>query len=100
MVPDSGAAARARLAFFPHGPITLELIEPIEGPSTWRDQLEQPGPSLHHMAFEVKGMAGLLPVLAEHGLPLVQGGDYTGGRYACLDGLARFGAEIELLEND
>jgi len=58
------------------GQVTLELIEPIGEPSTWNDQL------------------------VEHGLTLVQRGDYTGGRYAYLDGQERFGAVIELLEND
>lgn len=94
------SSARAKLAFFPLGQVTLELIEPIGEPSTWNDQLVAHGPSLHHIAFQVDGMAGLLPVLASHGLPLVQRGDYTGGRYAYLDGQQKFGAVVELLEND
>jgi len=92
--------ARAKLAFFDLGTITLELIEPIDEPSTWNDQLVAHGPSLHHIAFEVKGMSDSLAALAEHGLPLVQRGEYEGGRYAYVDGSERFGAIIELLEND
>ncbi len=38
--------------------------------------------------------------LEELGLRLVQRGEYTGGRYAYLDGQRPFGAVIELLEND
>lgn len=96
----TSTAARAKLAFFPLGPITLELIEPIGQPSTWNDQLVGHGQSLHHIAFEVKGMKDRLSELADHGLPLVQRGDYTGGRYAYVDGQDRVGAVIELLEND
>jgi glyoxalase/bleomycin resistance protein/dioxygenase superfamily protein len=92
--------ARAKLAFFPLGQVTLELIEPIDTPSTWNDHLTARGPSLHHIAFQVNGLAGLLPVLAAQGMPLVQRGDYEGGRYAYLDGQQRFGAVVELLEND
>ena len=92
--------ARAKLAFFPLGQVTLELIEPLGEPSTWQDQLTAAGPSLHHIAFQIKGMAEKLPVLAEQGLPLVQRGDYKGGRYAYLDGQKKFGAVVELLEND
>lgn len=92
--------ARAKLAFLPLGQVTLELIEPVGGPSTWRDQLSVHGPSLHHLAFEVKGMADQLSMLAEHGLSLLQRGDYPGGRYAYVDGTQRFGAVLELLEND
>jgi catechol 2,3-dioxygenase-like lactoylglutathione lyase family enzyme len=92
--------ALAKLAFFPLGQVTLELIEPIGAPSTWQDQLTAHGQSLHHIAFEVKGMAERLAVLAEHGLPLVQRGEYTGGRYAYVDGQQQYGTIVELLEND
>jgi len=92
--------ALAKLAFFPLGQVTLELIEPIGEPSTWHDQLVCHGQSLHHIAFEIKGMAERLAVLAEHGLPLLQCGEYQGGRYAYLDGQQKFGAILELLEND
>ena len=34
------------------------------------------------------------------GMKLVQKGDYRGGRYAYLDGRQRYGAVVELLEND
>lgn len=92
--------ARAKLAFFQMGQVTLELMEPLGEPSTWQDHLTAHGQSLHHIAFEVKGMADRLTVLAEHGLPLLQRGDYEGGRYAYLDGQRRYGAIVELLEND
>ena len=48
--------ARAKLAFFHMGQLDVELIEPIDAPSTWKDQLDQHGDSLHHIAFEIKGM--------------------------------------------
>lgn len=93
--------ARAKLAFIPLGQqVTLELIEPIGEPSTWRDQLTEHGPSLHHIAFEIKGMAERVAALSEYGLPLVQKGEYVGGRYAYLDGQKEYGAVVELLEND
>jgi hypothetical protein len=92
--------ARARLAFFQLGQVEMEWIEPMGEPSTWHDQLAAHGPSLHHIAFEVEGMADQLLALAEHGLPVLQRGEYQGGRYAYLDGQGRFGAIVELLEND
>jgi catechol 2,3-dioxygenase-like lactoylglutathione lyase family enzyme len=92
--------ARAKIAFIKLGQVTLELIQPIGEPSTWHDQLKAHGPSLHHIAFEVKNMGERLDELAEHGLPLLQRGDYRGGRYAYVDGQKRFGTVVELLEND
>ena len=92
--------ARAKLAFISLGQVELELIEPIGGPSTWQDQLDRHGDSLHHIAFEVKGMPQKVAYLQAKGIPLVQRGDYTGGRYAYLDSVPHLGAVLELLEND
>jgi len=93
-------AAQAKLAFFRFENIDIELIEPISAPSTWREQLEQHGPSLHHIAFRIQGMAATRGALEEHGIRLVQRGEYTGGRYAYLDALGPLGVVLELLEND
>lgn len=92
--------ARAKLAFFHMGQLDVELIEPIDGPSTWKDQLDQHGDRLHHIAFEIKDMQEKIAYLDSKGIPLVQRGEYTGGRYAYLDGAAQLGTVLELLEND
>ncbi len=92
--------ARAKLAFFNLGQVDLELIEPIDGPSTWKDQLDQHGDSLHHIAFEIKGMKEKVGTLTTKNIPLIQRGEYTGGRYAYLDGTGPLGVVLELLEND
>jgi methylmalonyl-CoA/ethylmalonyl-CoA epimerase len=92
--------ACAKLAFFHLGQVDLELIEPVGQPSTWQDQLEEHGDSLHHIAFEIKGMSETVAYLEAKGLPLVQRGEYPGGRYAYMDGNAQLGAILELLEND
>ncbi len=92
--------ARAKLAFFKLGQVQLELIEPIGEPSTWREQLDEHGQSIHHIAFEVKGMKEKATLLGGKGIALVQRGEYTGGRYAYFDGSDKLGAILELLEND
>ncbi|MGQ9684339.1 MAG: VOC family protein [Anaerolineae bacterium] len=92
--------ARAKLAFFQCGQVSIELIEPIGEPSTWKEQLDAHGSSLHHIAFVVKGMKDKIALLENEGISLVQKGDYTGGRYAYLDGVAKLGTVLELLEND
>ena len=79
---------------------TVRHLEPIDGPSTWKDQLDAHGDSLHHIAFTVDGMRERLDHLAGHGIPLVQRGEYTGGRYAYVDATGQLGAVLELLEND
>ena len=91
---------RAKLAFFQLGQVSLELIEPIGGPSTWQEHLDAHGESLHHIAFHIQGMQDKLAYLDGNGIPLVQRGEYTGGRYAYADGTKVLGTVLELLEND
>ena len=44
--------ARAKLAFFQMGSLSLELIEPVGEPSTWKEFLDEHGESVHHAAKE------------------------------------------------
>src|SRR5512136_564700 len=92
--------ARARLAFLPLGQVTIELIEPLGGPSTWKEHLDAHGESVHHIAFEVRGMKDTLAYLAANDVPLLQKGEYKGGRYAYVDSADKLGVALELLEND
>lgn len=49
--------ANSLLAFFDVGPgLQLELIQPNEAPSTWRNALNEKGEGIHHVAFNIKGM--------------------------------------------
>jgi len=91
--------ARAKLAFIELKNITLELIEPDRNPSTWREFLDTHGEGVHHVAFEIKGMDEKTALLGKKGMPLLQKGDYEGGRYAYIDGTAQLGLILELLEN-
>lgn len=92
--------ARAKLAFFNMGSVQLELIQPDEEPSTWREFLDTHGEGVHHIAFQIKGMKETVAKLEAQGMPLVQKGEYTGGRYAYIDALDKLKVIIELLEND
>ena len=88
---------RAKLAFFNLGGVTLELIEPIGGPSTWSEFLERHGSGIHHIAFVVDDMEAAIRRLQELGGELVQRGDFEGGSYAYVDARGSLGAIVELL---
>ncbi len=89
--------ARCKLAFIRLAGLQLELIEPDDEPSTWRDYLDAHGQSIHHIAFNVPDMPAAVAALGEAGAPLVQQGDFAGGAYAYCDGTASLGAILELL---
>jgi catechol 2,3-dioxygenase-like lactoylglutathione lyase family enzyme len=91
--------ARARLAFFDMGQLSIELIEPIGEPSTWKEFLDANGEGVHHIAFHIQDGATVVQRLAQEGIPVVQQGDYTGGRYIYLDGAEKLGVALELLED-
>jgi len=92
--------ARAKLAFMNMGSLQLELIEPDEHPSTWREYLNEHGEGVHHIAFFVQGMKEKIELMSSQGMPLVQKGEYTGGRYAYMDTFPQLKVMLELLEND
>jgi len=89
--------ARAKLAFFRLGQVSIELIEPVGEPSTWAEHLAAHGEGVHHIAFRVEGMDETIAYLEGKGLELVQRGDFTGGCYAYLDGSGPLKVILELL---
>jgi methylmalonyl-CoA/ethylmalonyl-CoA epimerase len=91
--------ATAKLAFFDLGQVQIELIEPVGGPSTWKEVLDQRGDGIHHIAFQVKGTDQVVAYLEGKGVELVQQGRYTGGMYSYMDASNSLGLILELLEN-
>jgi methylmalonyl-CoA/ethylmalonyl-CoA epimerase len=55
---------------------------------------------VHHIAFQVKGMKEKIAALEAEGMPLLQSGEYVGGRYAYIDSSRDLKVTLELLEND
>ena len=92
-------AARAKLAFFRLENITIEFIEPVDKPSTWQEFLDTHGEGVHHIAFEIKGSDEKIQALGAIGMPMIQKGDYQGGRYSYVDSAGPLGVILELLEN-
>jgi methylmalonyl-CoA/ethylmalonyl-CoA epimerase len=92
--------ATAKLAFLHCGQVDLELIEPDENPSTWREFLDEHGEGIHHIAFVINGMKMVVDGLEKAGYPLIQKGEYTGGRYAYMETSKTLKTIVELLEND
>ena len=93
--------ARARLAFINvNEGLDLELIQPDEKPSVWREFLDEKGEGPHHIAFVIKDTKGKIKRLAETGIDLIQSGEFTGGRYAYFDTENWLKIAVETLEFD
>ncbi|MBS3772363.1 MAG: VOC family protein [Bacteroidales bacterium] len=92
--------ARAKLAFIRLENITIEIIEPIGGPSTWQEFLDKHGEGVHHIAFQVEDMDETIAMLETKGGELVQRGDFTGGSYSYVESQEKLKTIIELLTSD
>ncbi len=93
--------ARAKLAFLHvNQNLDIELIEPDEHDSVWREFLEKKGEGIQHIAFVINGMREITARLVDAGFPLTMKGEYEGGRYAYFDAFDKLKVDIELLEND
>jgi methylmalonyl-CoA/ethylmalonyl-CoA epimerase len=90
--------AKAKLIIFDMGPVAIEIIEPIGGPSTWREFLDSRGEGVHHIAFTVKDASRAADGLAADGIPALQSGVFEGGKYIYMDGEKELGVILELLE--
>lgn len=95
----ASTTARAKLAFFDMGQVSLELIEPVGEPSTWQEFLNEKGEGVHHIAFRIKGTEQVVAYLEGKGIDVVQQGYYTGGMYTYVDSTSVLGVVLELLEN-
>ncbi len=94
--------AQCQMTFFYFGDLQMELIQPNEAPSAWREYLEEHGEGLHHLAFNVKGMQKRIELCEDWGMHLLQKGEYRrgDGRYAFLDAADTLKFVVELLERD
>jgi methylmalonyl-CoA/ethylmalonyl-CoA epimerase len=92
--------ATARLAFFNFGQAQLELIQPDDVPSVWRNYLNEYGDSVHHIAFQVDTEKAI-EHFAKFGIGVAQQGLYgdRSGVYTYMDSEEKLGVIIELLES-
>lgn len=89
-----------KIAYFDFGNIQVELMEPNEYPSAWRDMLNMKGECLHHVSFWVKDIGARIADCEAKGMTMVQRGIFAmnNGAYAYLDTNGQLPYMIELLE--
>ena len=74
VVNGQPSEATAKLAFFQTGQLVIELIQPDETPSVWRDHLDKFGEGVHHIAFRVDSVDELKRMkdrLEAHGIEVL-----------------------------
>ena len=96
---DGGAL---RVVFLHLGPVTFELLEPLDPAHTVAKFLEKRGPGLHHVSLQVAGIESALARCADAGIELIDRSPRPGAhgsRVAFLHPKSLGGVLIELSED-
>lgn len=92
----------SRLALARVGPMQLELIQPLKGPSIYLDFVEEHGYGLHHIAVLVDDLDAGVATAEDAGFEVLMDGRGYGvdgdGGFAYLDTEAAIGVILELVE--
>lgn len=91
----------ARFCFIPMGSTEIELIEPLEGESVWKDFLREKGEGVHHLKYEVESLNEAMAFFKSKGIACTQYGSAVGKNlgktWAYFDTTADLGYVIEVL---
>jgi methylmalonyl-CoA/ethylmalonyl-CoA epimerase len=74
-----------KLTFIKFGPMTLELLEPLDDKSIWSKFIAEKGEGIHHLAFGVSNYDQLVDVLSAQGHPLLVAAVFQGCRWCYFD---------------
>ena len=85
-----------KLALTQIGNVQWELIQPLTGPSIYKEFLEQKGEGLHHVACDVGDYDQAVAVLKKHGISILMSGSTPVDSYAYMDTEKDLGAIVEI----
>jgi hypothetical protein len=89
----------AIFAFLNFGSIEVEIIQPISGPTIYKDFLESGRQGLHHLGFDVfNDFDRILKNFLEKGFEITQSGRGVKRSFAYLDTYSVCGTVIEIID--
>lgn len=81
----AGEAFAVRLVFIKFGPVTIELLQPLDDRSIWSKFIEEKGEGIHHFAFGVSNYDEMVDTLTAQGHPLLVAAVFNGERWCYFD---------------
>ena len=85
---------RVKLANLRMGPVTVELIEPVDMDSPWGAFLRNHGEGIFSLVFTVTDFDAHIERLAEEGMAIYHRGEYGSGRYAYFESTEQLGVTL------
>ena len=94
-VPDEKGFYSLKIKCAQIGPIQLQLVEPGEGDSLYKDHLEEKGEGVFHIGFEVSDISATDPKIEAMGLRVLSSGRRENGSgFSYLDTAADAGVVL------
>ena len=87
-----------RLAIAHVGALQVELIQPLEGPSIYKEFLAKQGEGLHHIQSRVDDIAKTLAAFREQGVDVLMSGKFGEGEFYYMDTERLFGFPYEVVK--
>ena len=88
--------SRAKICCFDMGNIILELTEPDDTPSGWKEFMQKHGQGVHHIGIQVKNRYDALKALEDIGCQVNHVGYYPTGSYTFVDSMDQLGVNINI----
>lgn len=82
---QAGEPFKVRLVFIKFGPVTVELLQPLDDRSIWSAFIEEKGEGIHHFALGVSNYDEMMRVTQEKGHPLLVAATFEGCRWCYFD---------------
>lgn len=89
-----------RLALATIGSLQLELIEPLDGPSIYKEFLAEKGEGLHHIQTKVRDVDETMTALRDLGINILMSGKFASGEFYYMDSKPLYGVIIELVKRN
>jgi catechol 2,3-dioxygenase-like lactoylglutathione lyase family enzyme len=81
----AGDQFKVRLVFIKFGPLTIELLQPLDDRSIWSKFIDENGEGIHHLAFGVSNYDEMVDTLSAQGHPLLVAAVFQGQRWCYFD---------------
>jgi methylmalonyl-CoA/ethylmalonyl-CoA epimerase len=81
----AGEPFGVRLVFIKFGPVTIELLEPLDDKSIWSTFIEEKGEGIHHIALGVSNYDEIVATMQTQGHPLLVAAVFEGCRWCYFD---------------
>lgn len=88
--------SRAKICCFQMGNVILELTQPDDTSSSWKEFYDKHGQGVHHIGIQVNDRSQALEALADMGVEVNHVGYYPTGSYTFMDCMEQFGVNFNI----